>query len=95
MGEIQKTLEAKLRAAFDPVSLVLENDSHRHHGHAGDNGSGESHFSLTIVAEAFEGKSRVARQRLINTVLAKDLAETVHALSIRAQAPSELSSLKD
>ncbi|MEP9403468.1 BolA family protein [Sphingomonas sp. VNH70] len=79
----------RLRAALDPVSLTVTNDSHHHAGHMGDDGTGESHFSVDIAAAAFAGQSRVARQRLVNRALADLLATRIHALAIRARAPGE------
>ena len=82
-------ISARLRAALDPSHLVVSNDSHHHAGHAGDDGSGESHFSVEVEAAAFTGLNRVARQRLVNQALADLLAGRIHALAIRARAPGE------
>jgi BolA protein len=79
----------KLRKAFAPESLRVEDESHRHEGHAGHRPGGETHFRLHIVAEAFRGKSRIERHRMINTALASELAAGVHALAIHATAPGE------
>jgi BolA protein len=79
----------KLTAAFDPESLRVVDESQHHVGHAGHHPGGETHFRLYIVAKAFEGKSRLERHRLINTVLAEVLAGGVHALAIHAGAPGE------
>lgn len=79
----------KLRKAFAPDSLTVEDESHRHEGHAGHRPGGETHFRLYIVSEAFRGKSRIERHRMINTALAGELACGVHALAIHAQAPGE------
>ena len=79
----------KLTAAFDPESLRVVDESHRHEGHAGHRPGGETHFRLYIVARAFEGKSRIERHRMINAVLANPLSEGVHALAIHARAPGE------
>jgi len=89
MGAVADTLRRKLNDAFAPTRLELVDDSDRHHGHAGHNGSGESHFNLRIEAEAFAGKARVMRQRMVMKVLADELAGPVHALSITATAPGE------
>ncbi len=89
MGAVADTLRSKLTTAFSPTRLELVDDSDRHHGHAGHSGSGESHFNLRIEAEAFAGKARVMRQRMVMTVLADELAGPVHALSITATAPGE------
>ncbi len=79
----------RLRTALDPVRLTVTNDSHHHAGHMGDDGTGESHFSVDAVAEIFTGQSRVARQRLVNRALADLLETRIHALAIRARAPGE------
>ena len=79
----------KLREAFAPESLDVADESHLHEGHAGHRPGGETHFRLYIVSQAFEGKSRIERHRMINAVLAAELADTVHALAIKAQAPDE------
>ena len=82
-------LTEKLRTAFAPESLHVEDESHRHEGHAGHRPGGETHFRLYIVAEAFRGKSRIERHRMINAALASELSGGVHALAIRAAAPGE------
>jgi BolA protein len=87
---VAATIEAKLRRAFAPVSLAVIDESHRHAGHAGARPEGETHFRVEIVAEAFAGLSRVARQRLIYRALAEELAGPVHALSIAARTPGEM-----
>jgi BolA family transcriptional regulator, general stress-responsive regulator len=79
----------KLRNAFAPESLRVEDESHRHEGHAGHRPGGETHFRLYIVSEAFRGKSRLERHRMINAALAGELAGGVHALAIHAAAPGE------
>jgi len=67
----------------------LIDDSEKHRGHGGYNPSGESHFTLEIESPAFEGKSRVERQRMIHQALGDLVGERVHALSIKAKAPGE------
>jgi len=79
----------KLRNAFAPLSLRVEDESHHHEGHAGHRPGGETHFRVYIVSEAFRGKSRLERHRLINTALAGELSGGVHALAIHAAAPGE------
>ena len=79
----------KLREAFLPESLDVADESHLHEGHAGHRPGGETHFRVYIVSEAFEGKSRVERHRMVNATLAAELEGSVHALAIRAQAPGE------
>jgi BolA protein len=84
---VETTIRTKLEQAFRPSSLDIINESHLHHGHHGSPGTGESHFRVHIVAEAFAGKSRVERHRLVNDVLAAELAGPIHALAIKAEAP--------
>jgi BolA protein len=88
-GPVATEIEDRLRAALNPERLAVINDSEKHRGHAGHDGTGESHFTVDVVADAFAGQSRVARQRLVNTALADLLREKVHALAIKARAPGE------
>ncbi len=78
---IAAEIEARLRAAFAPERLEIVNDSHRHAGHAGDDGSGESHFQVTIRSGALAAMPRVARHRAVHTALG-DLTTRVHALAL-------------
>ena len=82
-------IERMLNAAFAPTALVVTNDTAQHHGHAGDDGSGESHFSVEIESAAFAGVSRLERQRMINRALGDLPGQRVHALVIKARAPGE------
>ncbi len=82
-------MAARLTDALDPTHLEVVNDSHLHSGHMGDDGSGESHWTVVVESPKFAGLNRVARQRLINTALAELLATRIHALAIRARAPGE------
>ena len=79
----------KLTGAFAPASLRVVDESHQHEGHAGHRPGGQTHFRLYIVSEAFRGKSRIDRHRMINQTLAGELAAGVHALAIHASAPGE------
>jgi BolA protein len=88
-GPVANLIEERLRAALAPTRLAVINDSAKHHGHAGDDGSGESHFAVEIEAEAFAGMTRLARQRAVNAALGDLMRERVHALAIRARAPGE------
>jgi len=83
------TITNKLNEAFAPESLDVADESHLHEGHAGHRPSGETHFRVYIVSPAFKGKSRIERHRMINAALAAELAGSVHALAIKAQAPGE------
>ena len=89
MGAISETIRDKLTAAFQPTRLEIEDDSARHHGHAGASAAGESHFNVLIEAAAFQGAAKVARQRMVYRALAHELAGPVHALSVKAVAPGE------
>jgi BolA family transcriptional regulator, general stress-responsive regulator len=79
----------KLTLAFAPQSLDVVDESNQHAGHAGHRPGGETHFRVYIVAQAFEGKSRLERHRMVNEILAGELAGGVHALAIHASAPGE------
>jgi BolA protein len=89
MGAILEAIQDKLTAAFQPSRLEVEDDSARHHGHAGARPGGESHFNVIIEAEAFRDASKVARQRMVYRTLAEELAGPVHALTVKALAPGE------
>ncbi|WP_247594889.1 BolA family protein [Sphingopyxis sp. PAMC25046] len=82
-------MESLLAAAFPDANFTLRNDSASHHGHTGDDGSGESHFSLAIEWAGFAGMNRVARQRTVNKALGDLPGQRVHALAIKAVAPGE------
>jgi BolA family transcriptional regulator, general stress-responsive regulator len=86
---IRDTISNKLQEAFTPESLQVVDESHLHEGHAGHRPSGETHFRVYIVSQAFKGKGRVDRHRMINAALAAELSGSVHALAIHAQAPGE------
>ena len=88
-GPVAQAIRRKLQAAFAPERLEVVDDSERHHGHGGWREGGQSHFNVVIVAAAFEGMNRVARQRAVNAALAEELAGPVHALSVKARAPGE------
>lgn len=88
MGEVAERMRSRLNAAFAPERIDIVDDSEKHKGHAGAREGGESHFTVTVVAAAFEGKSRVERQRMVNKALAEELAGPVHALSIKAETPT-------
>ena len=79
----------KLTEAFAPQSLRVEDESHQHAGHAGHRPGGETHYRVYIVSDAFKGKTRLQRHRMINEALAGELASGVHALAIHAAAPGE------
>jgi BolA protein len=78
-----------LQERFRPVSLSVEDESHQHVGHAGWREGGETHFRIDIVSEAFSGKSRVERHRMVNAALSEAFERGLHALAIQAKAPGE------
>ena len=86
---VKDNISQKLNEAFAPESLDVADESYLHEGHAGHRPGGETHFRIHIVSRAFEGKSRVERHRMINTLLAAELAGPIHALAIRATVPGE------
>ena len=86
---IAQEIERLLESAFAPTMLAVTNDSARHHGHAGDDGSGESHVTVEIESAAFAGVSRLERQRMVNRALGDLPGQRVHALAIKARAPGE------
>lgn len=86
-GPVQIEIETLLQAALAPTLLIVANDSAKHRGHSGDDGSGESHFSVEIESPAFAGLSRVAQQRLVNQALGDLMQDRVHALAIQTRPP--------
>ncbi|UYY77052.1 BolA family protein [Sphingomonas sp. R1] len=88
-GPLGDLIADRLRTALAPSHLHVSNDSAQHRGHLGDDGTGESHFTVTIESPEFAGLNRVARQRKVNHALADLLATRIHALAIKATAPGE------
>jgi BolA protein len=86
---IADIITKKLTEAFAPQSLNVLDESHQHEGHAGHRPGGQTHFRVYIVSEAFKGKTRIERHRMINESLSGELASGVHALAIHAAAPGE------
>jgi BolA protein len=84
---IKQILQEKFQ---DLRSLEVINESAKHHGHAGDDGSGQTHFKVIMTAGEFDGLSRVERQRLVHAYLAPCFAEGLHALSLALQTPGEM-----
>ncbi len=81
-------IRAVLTQVFSPETLNVTDDSARHAGHAGASPEGETHFNVEIVAAEFSGKSRVEMQRAVNSALKDEFDRGLHALSIKARAPS-------
>ena len=84
------TIQRKLSAAFAPSQLEVVDDSARHEGHAGHRPGGETHFSVRIVSAAFEGLSRVERQRRVYGALADEMKSQIHALALVTLTPGEV-----
>jgi BolA family transcriptional regulator, general stress-responsive regulator len=86
---VAATIRRKLTERLAPLRLEIIDESHRHAGHPGARPEGETHFRVTIVSATFAGLPRVARQRLVYEILAEQLADRVHALSLKTLAPEE------
>lgn len=82
-------IREKLTASLNPLRLEVVDESHRHAGHAGARPGGETHFRVEIVAAAFQGKTRLERQRLVYAVLKEEMSQQIHALSLVTRAPGE------
>jgi BolA protein len=83
---MEEIIRRKLAESLNPSVLEVVNESHLHAGHAGDNGSGETHFRVKVVSAAFSGMSRVEMQRLVYKILEMEMRIGIHALSINALA---------
>jgi BolA protein len=88
-GPLAAQIAQRLEAALAPTRLDVINDSDGHRGHAGHDGSGESHFTVIVESPLFAGMSRLERQRAVNAALGDLLRDRIHALAIRARAPGE------
>ncbi len=88
-GPVAAEIEKRLLEALAPERLEVVDDSEKHRGHSGHDSRGESHFSVTVVSQAFAGQGRVARQRMVNAALADLLRDRVHALAMVTKAPGE------
>lgn len=86
---VKETIEKRLTAAFPDAEINVADDSHKHAGHAGARPEGETHFSVSLVSEAFAGQSRLARHRSVMSALRDELDGPVHALAINARTPEE------
>ena len=80
------SIAQKLTDALMPKEIDVQDVSHNHAGHAGWREGGGTHFEVTIKAEAFAGKSRLQRHRMVNEILADDLAKSIHALELHLTA---------
>lgn len=89
-GSLKDWIAETLAAQLAPSELDVIDESHLHAGHAGARPEGETHFRVEIVSVAFEGKGRVDRHRIVNAALAPAFARGLHALAVKARAPSEI-----
>jgi len=87
--KVADEIEQILTSAFAPQRLAVINDSASHSGHMGDDGTGETHFTVEIISDSFTGVSRLQRQRMVNAALGDIPGQRVHALAIKAKAPGE------
>ncbi len=88
-GPVETEIAQRLTEALDPTHLEVINDSAHHAGHSGDDGSGESHFTVIVESAQFAGKNRLARQRLVLGALGDIPGERVHAFAMKCRAPGE------
>jgi BolA protein len=88
-GVVAARLRSKLEAAFQPIELVINDESARHAGHSGAREGGQSHFRVRIVSAAFFGLSRVERQRRVYQTVAEEIADGLHALALTTLTPQE------
>ena len=89
MTGMKERMTQKLDQVFSPDGLDVIDESHQHHGHSGWRDGGETHFRIKMVAAVFSGKSRIDRHRLVNSLLAEELAGRVHALALELSSPDE------
>ena len=87
---ITERINKKLNEGLSPSRLEVVDESMKHKGHGGWREGGETHFHVTVVSEAFEGKSRVDRQRMVYALLAEEMADRVHALALTTRTPAEV-----
>ena len=83
------TIKAKLNTRLAPTRLSVTDDSDRHIGHAGAKPGGETHFIVEVTSAEFRGMTRVARQRLVYSILADEFAGSLHALALTTRTPEE------
>jgi BolA protein len=80
---LEDQIRDKLEVAFAPTRLAVINESHKHAGHSGDDGSGESHWRVEIASDALGGQSRIAKHRAIHAALGEEIIARIHALSLK------------
>ena len=86
---VAASVRARLTDTFEPTHLDVVDESHLHAGNAGARPEGETHYRVEIVAAAFDGISRVERQRMVYRALRNELGDRIHALALRARSPGE------
>ena len=86
----QARMGAVLEAAFAPLQMSIEDESHRHAGHAGASDAGETHYRVVLVSETFTNLSRVERSRVVHNVLTGEFEGGLHALSLSLRSPGEI-----
>ena len=84
---LEAEIRSRLQESFAPSVLNVINESHQHAGHAGDDGSGESHWHVVIASDAFKDLSRLARHRAVHAALGEDVIGRIHALALDFQVP--------
>lgn len=92
---MEKRIFNKLKKGLNPLKIEVINESHMHAGHRSSPGTGESHFRVFVISELFREMSRVARHRMVNDLVSEELKEGIHAFSLSAYAPGEVSSFDD
>lgn len=93
--KMAEQLRAKIQENLQPFECVITDESGRHEGHAGARPGGETHFHVVIVSEAFKGLNRVERQRKVYALLAQEMRERIHALSLTLRTPDETALLSE
>ncbi|GAA5971717.1 hypothetical protein JCM11641_000697 [Rhodosporidiobolus odoratus] len=92
-GPVESAIRINLTSSLSPAFLSITNDSHLHRHHApmraSGGGNGETHFSVQVVSEKFEGLRMIQRHRLVNDSLKEQFDQGLHALSIKAKSPNE------
>ena len=83
---IEQEIETRLQQAFEPEHLEVINESHQHAGHAGDDGSGESHFRVVMTAGALADMTRIARHRAVHAAIGPELIARIHALALELES---------
>ncbi len=92
---VQQEIEEILQKRFNPSFLKVTNDSHKHRGHAGDNGTGSSHFSALVVSDEFEGLNLVKRQQEVYKALGDYMKDIIHALALKTMTDLEYNKIKN